>query len=113
MSTKNGWFVVFSTSATVGFPVLVVDVPRLQETETATTVIKITTRQPRRHEDTKKTENLRTVFPFQHRIQQHGNDDHPADHDLLQKRRDPEQVEAVSEHAHDQRADERARECPI
>src|SRR5712691_1230416 len=88
MSTKNGWFNVFSTSATVGLLVLVVDGPRLQDTERAAIAI-IQKRQPRKHEGTKKSGcisllGLRTVFPFQDRIEQYRNDDDAADHDLLQ-----------------------------
>ena len=37
MSTKNGWFSVLSTNATVGLPVVVVVVPRLQHVEKAAT----------------------------------------------------------------------------
>ena len=46
--------------------------------------------------------------PFEQRVDEHGPDDDRADHDLLQKRRDAEQVQAVSKHAHDERADQRS-----
>src|SRR5687767_13635405 len=109
MSTKKGWFSVLSTSATVGLPVLVVVVSRLQASENART----TKMQPRRHKDTKKTERLGTVLPFQEGIQQHRHHDHAADDDLLQERRYTEQVQPVAQHAHDQGADQRASQRAI
>ena len=54
--------------------------------------------------------HVRAMLPFQDRVEQHGDDDHAADDDLLEERRDAQQVEAVAQHAHDQRADQRAAE---
>ena len=48
------------------------------------------------------------MMPFEDRIHEHGADDDAADDDLLEKRRHAEQVQAVSQHAHDKRADQRA-----
>src|SRR5262245_43180987 len=96
MSTKKGWFNVLSTSATFGLPFDVEDVPRLQE-ESARIA-------------SSRTSGLRMVFSLQNRIKQYRDDDDAADHDLLQERRYTEQVQAVPEHAHDQRADQRAAE---
>src|SRR5215203_1138455 len=47
---------------------------------------------------------------LEYRINEHGRDDNGTNHDLLEKRRHPEQVEAVPEHAHDQRADQGTRQ---
>src|SRR6478672_5425323 len=83
----------------VGLPgALATGPPRLHDTDTAAA----TTINP--------TMRLRTVLPLQHSIEQDRDDDHAADDDLLQERRDAEQVQAVAEHAHDQRADQRAAE---
>ena len=41
-------------------------------------------------------------------VEQHGGDDDDADDDLLDEGGHAEQVEAVAEDAHDERADERA-----
>ena len=47
---------------------------------------------------------------FEHRVHEHGADDDAADHDLLEKRRHAQQVQAVAQHAHDKRADQRTRQ---
>src|SRR5260221_574170 len=113
MSTKKGWFSVLSTSATVGLSEFVVAGPRLHDTDaTAATrmrakVLFITTL---RQCPPSGGPALRPMLSLQHRVEQHGDHDHAADDDLLEKRRDAEQVEAVAQHAHDQGADQRAAE---
>src|SRR5260370_27592294 len=110
MSTKNGWFSVLSTSATVGLPALPVEVaPRLQliESASATTRQVFFIRSPRRPSKGRLTfgfSALRVMLSLQHRVQQHGDDDDAADDDLLAKRRYTEQVEAPAPHAHDPRS---------
>src|SRR5262245_30040529 len=104
MSTKNGWFSVFSTSATVGLLGAVdVAVSRLQESESAVAI--------RSRETVVRIVTL--CLLFQDGIKEHGHHDHRADDNLLEKRRDAEQVQAVSQHAHDKRADQRAGKCPF
>src|SRR6266705_6432623 len=160
MSTKNGWFSVLSTNATVGLPlVVVVVVPRLQLVEKAATarisesaffivfaarlkgsrsfshsrltllanvVRRLFAERPSGDPERvalrsffslwvalRSIFSLRSVFSLQHRVEQHGDDNHAADHDLLEKRRHAQQVEAVPEHAHDQRTDQGAPERAV
>src|SRR6478735_3556198 len=96
MSTKNGWFSVLRTSATVGLSEFVVAGPRLQEVDAAA-AMRISARV--------FFIGSRPMLPFQNRVEQDRDDDHAADHDLLEKRRYAKQVEAVSQDAHDQCAD--------
>src|SRR3954470_2639490 len=93
MSTKYGWFNVFRTSAMVGLPGASPTAPPRLHDIMAVAAIRISAQLV-----------LRTMLPLQHGIEQDRDDDHAADDDLLQKRRDAEQVEAVAQHAHDQRA---------
>src|SRR6185295_1425447 len=75
MSTKYGWFSVFSTSATVGLPPPPTRaVSRLQDDIKAAAI------------RTRLNVTLRTVLPLQNSVEQHGDDDDGADDDLLQKR---------------------------
>src|SRR5215204_5863278 len=46
--------------------------------------------------------------PLQPHVDEHGRDDDRADDDLLDEGGDAEEVEAVAQHGHDERADERA-----
>src|SRR5947209_17550142 len=46
-------------------------------------------------------------------VERDGEDDHRADDDLLRERGDAEQVRAVREHAHDERADDRSHDAPL
>src|SRR5258707_1937318 len=65
---------------------------------------------PRPPREGERTRFSYAVSFLQHRIEQHGDDDDGADHDLLEERRYTEQVQAVPEHTHDERADERTGE---
>src|SRR5947209_7815951 len=95
MSTKNGWFSVLSTSATVGLPAVAVElVPRLQPIESASATSRQVFFIPSPDGDPERVA-LRVMLSLQHRIQQHGDDDDAADDDLLEKRRYTEQVQAV------------------
>ena len=50
---------------------------------------------------------------LQSHVDEDCDDDDDADDDLLEERRHVQQVETVPQHAHDQRADERARQRPF
>src|SRR5260221_9259843 len=45
---------------------------------------------------------------FKDGVYEHGGDDHDADHDLLEERKGPEEVEPVAQHPHDEGADQGA-----
>ena len=115
MSRKKGWLSVFITNATRGLPPPSVAGARLQP---------LTPAIGERCERDGRRDPVPTFWclchlwpphvtpigaaPLQHHIHQHGADDHHADHHLLKERRHVQQVQPVAQHAHDQRADQRA-----
>src|SRR5262245_27022688 len=102
MSMKKGLLRVLSTMATRGAPVEACDegVPSRAPQAAGTTAIANT-----------HTARLFMVASFrrrlEHRVHEHGGDDHHPDHDLLEERRRAQQVQPVAQHAHDERADQR------
>src|SRR6185436_14190915 len=86
MSTKNGWFNVFSTSATV-FLSPARGVSRLHDGAT------------RASATTNSSVRLRmsVSVAFEDRVDENGADNDAADHDLLKERRYTKQIEAVAQ----------------
>src|SRR6476646_3580328 len=103
MSRKNGWFSVFITKATRGAPVVLVALLRLQPEKANAAASNPTTARPHR-----LLIRLSLSPPLERHIDQNGANDNGADDDLLEKRRHVQQVQTVSQHAHDQCADQRA-----